>query len=294
MIKKTLDWLNGNRFKAYPFLNNENIVVKNKHVPKCILLDCLVTDMGKYETPPQLIFTYFKVTPDVTTVKFEYASKEVTLEIHSTEEDPESLYRWVLNHTEEFPTTYMKFVFSSHTYIYNSVGEGEWNFRGQVLPSKVISAPISGVSSIKTNGSLLVNEEPKSIVGDIILEDGFRTQPVIQNKNLVVKVGTNYGIDPCLYAGYEKLTRNNCDSLLFFFCGQNAINSGSIVFQGGSGVSITQGKKYTIKKDIEDTFGEVGAKKGEQIPCVEITATQALLNVYTPSVPTSTPPTEEV
>ena len=36
---------------------------------------------------------------------------------------------------------------------------------------------------------------------------------------------------------------------LFFFCGQNAINSGNVVLKGGYGISVSQGRKPSVLRD---------------------------------------------
>ena len=151
----------------------------------------------------------------------------------------------------------------------------------------------SGVMGIRSNGNAHVDgfDEPGVASGTVHLVDGFRTQPVIQNGSVLVKVGTRYGEDPCHYRegdpdyGEEGRDKTDCSSLMFFFCGQNAVDGGDIAFTGGPGVIVKPGGTYKAKHDVMDTYGEVGLAAGEELPCIEVIADKGLLHLYRPSSP---------
>lgn len=290
MTQKTLDWLNQNRFRTYPFINNEGCIAKDRRVPTSVLLDCLVVDSQNY-TPqniPSLKFNRYKVTKEQTDIFFTYGESEYSITLTGGEiSGNNSITRYYgsdfLNTDQE--SLYISLTFSSHAYILASEGEGEWSFSGKVLPSKIITSYISGVKGISTQGSHDVDgrDLPGVATKDIHLVDGYRTQPEIKNNSITIKVGNNYGIDPCHHPRSEEESGPDCSNLLFFFCGQNAITSGDLIFSGGPGVIVTQGRKYTAKQDILDTYGEIGIRKGEEIPCIEVRAAPELLRIYRPS-----------
>lgn len=287
MTEKTLDWLNQNRFRAYPFVNDARLLADGSRVPDCVLLDCLVVDTETAEKVPVLTFNRYKVTENSTTVEFTYNGTPYSYTLEGGSLSGEGSFVKINGSAkEEFqgPKINISLVFSSHEYIKSSVGEGEWSFNGHILPSKVISVRASGVEGIQTQGSYLVTDHdaPGVASGVVHLEDGYRTQPVIQNGVVQVKVGNNYGIDPCYYPGAAAMEKQDCESLLLYFCGQNAINSGNITITGGDGVSISQGREYTAKEDILDTYGNIGIKAGESVPCIEVIASSGLLKLYKP------------
>lgn len=292
MTSKTLDWLNSNRFRAYPFVNDRGIIVNGARIPDCVLLDCMVMDTRDIQDPPELIFTGITVEETYTDVFFSYGDIKTSYRIGSDPSSIEGTFVKVRGRINgDIPSRFvqMRFVFSSPSYIYNSVGTGSWQFNGKVLPTKVVSVKASGVSGIKTNGSLLI-QGAGTATGDVHLVDGCRTQPGIKNGKVIVQVGTKYGEDPCWYKKPPEESENvDCSDLMLFFCGQNAINSGDVSISGGPGVNVTQGRKYTAKHDIIDTYGKVGISAGESVPCIEIVATTDLLNIYRPSEDSSAP-----
>lgn len=292
MTEKVLDWLNHNRFRAYPFVNDNGIVCNGTRIPDCVLLDCLVMDTRKEVSNPRLVFTEIDITSARTHVVFTYDGTEHSYDITGAGNDSS----FVIVDGSSIPgmnmeLVFIKLIFSSHDYILQHAGEGNWRFSGNILPSKIVSVPASGVSGIVANGSSYVDgfSEQNTASGDVILVDGYRTQPVIYNGKVVVKVGTDYGEDPCHYREndpeYEEQKRKRaaCDELMFFFCGQNAIDNGNVAMQGGPGITVKQGGTYTVKSDIIDTYGEIGAKDGEILPCIEVIAAPSLLKLYRPT-----------
>ena len=291
MTEKTLDWLNLNRFRAYPFVNDEGLVCNGARIPDCVLLDCIVVDTRALENIPEMIFTGYSITDDYTRVFFSYNGEAYSYDISSSAGDSETSIVKVegtglQNANNEY--LYIKLVLSSHNYILQKAGKGQWTFKGKILPTKIISSTVSGVSGISVNGSANVSgfENSGTASGNVHLVDGFRTQPVVQNGKVLVKVGEHYGEDPCHYNEDTESDSNDgaiCDDLLLFFCGQNAVNSSNVVLQGGPGISIKQGGSYTAKSDIVDTYGEVGVRRGEKIPCIEVVASSELMRIYRPS-----------
>ena len=293
MTEKVLDWLNHNRFRAYPFVNDEGLICNGTRIPDCILLDCLVMDTRKDVDSPDLVFTEIDVTTERTHVSFKYNGVPYTHDL-TTNNGQSSVTRVDGSSISgmDMDLVFMKMVFSSHDYILQNVGEGNWKFSGKVLPSKIISVPASGVSGISMNGSSYIEgfDSPGVAIGDVTLVDGFRTQPVIHNGKVVVKVGTAYGEDPCHYreddpeyAEHKRKTAA-CDGLMFFFCGQNVIDNGNVSIEGGPGVIVKQGGTYTAKSDIIDTYDEIGIEAGETLPCIEVIAAPSLLKLYRPTV----------
>lgn len=293
MTEKTLDWLNHNRFRAYPFADDEGLVRNRARVPDCVLLDCLVTDTRHLGYVPELVFTEIDVTQARTKATFTYAGEEHSVEFDGSNPGyggSSSLVK-IEGHLSAAPgeeLLYMSFVFSSHAYILENVGEGTWRFSGRVLPSKVVSVAASGVMGVEANGSANVpgHESAGTATGEVQLADGFRTQPVVQNGKVLVKVGNAYGENPCHYEEDSSSSPDGqaqCGDLLLFFCGQNAPSNGNIVLEGGAGVSVKSGGLYTARRSILDTYGEIGIAEGESAPCIEIVADTGLMRLYRPS-----------
>lgn len=294
MTDKILDWLNHNRHRAYPLVNDDGLVSGGGRIPDCVILDCLVMDTRPGKESAKLVFTKIQVSSPSTVVSFEYDGNEysITLEegVHDPLSDNTSTVRF---NAAGSGMLYMKFVFSSHDYILENVGTGTWSFRGTALSSKVVAVAASGVMGLEAGGSAHVDgrSAPGVATGAVRLEDGYRTQPVIQNGKVVVKVGTPYGLDPCHYREddqeYVDARRNttSCGDLMFFFCGQNAVDTGDVELEGGPGVTVRQGGSYTAKEDIRDTYGNVGIAAGEAVPCIEVVADSSLLGIYRPSAP---------
>lgn len=292
MTEKTLDWLNQNRHRAYPFVNDDGLVYNKKRIPDCVLLDCIVVDTRNHDKIPELVFTKIQVESNRTVVMFSYAGSDYSYTLLPSNTDTSDTTittvdgRLVSNLDNEL--LYIKLVFSSHNYILNEAGAGTWLFHGKVLPTKIISVESSGVSGIRVNGSSNVDgfDAQGTATGEVHLVDGYRTQPVIQDGNVVVKVGTMYGEDPCHYSNGldQEDAGTQCDDLLLFFCGQTGSTSGNVVIEGGPGVTVKQGSLYKAKEDISDTYGNVGIQEGEEVPCIEIIASTDLLNIYRPTV----------
>ena len=303
MTEKILDWLNHNRFRAYPFVNDAGLVSGGVRIPDCVLLDCVVMDTRHGISSPELVFKEIDVTNERTRVAFEYNgtaySHTLTGGGGSSDLGESSIVR--VDGTSigglASEMLFVKLVFSSHDYILENAGTGHWNFTGRVLPSKVMAVTASGVEGLHVNGSAHVQgfEGHGVARGDVTLVDGFRTQPAIQNGKILVKVGTNYGEDPCHYrendAYYVGQTheQTSCDDLMFFFCGQNAIDTGDVVFEGGPGITVKQGGTYAARYAIINTYGEVGIEAGERVPCIEVVATPGLLKLYRPSASAESP-----
>jgi hypothetical protein len=168
-------------------------------------------------------------------------------------------------------------VFSSHTYIRSVVGDGEWNLDSPVLDSRVIKVSDGiGVDGISVNGSEGVSghDSTAKASGDVVLEDGYRTSPIIYYGKVLVRVGRRYGYDPCKF-DFEDAGSRDCRRPLFFFCGQNAVNNGNIVLRGGKGVGISQGRSYTVR-DAKSKCN------GMTIPCIEIVAGRELVDICKP------------
>ena len=166
-------------------------------------------------------------------------------------------------------------VMSSHAYMLDVLGTGRWDLNCRILKSRIISLSDGfGVDYIRTNGSACVegHDSPSDAKGDVVLEDGFRTSPIIHNGRVQVRVGKKYGIDPCHYSCGGSGAAD-CETPLFFFCGQNAINRGDVYIKGGDGITVKQGRNYTVRS---------GARAGRSIPCIEIVAGTALMENYRP------------
>ena len=292
MTTKTLDWLNANRFRAYPFVNDRGLVCNGMRIPSSVVLDALAVDTGRRSSIPELIFTKIEITSENTSLELNYAGQVYTYSYSGGTESGEGSFIVVRdNHQTANASLHFRLVLSSHAYNLSHAGCGSWSFRGRILPTKVVSVTASGVSGLLVHGSQGDNSvwpddygKDGKVKGVVTLKDGYRTMSTIQNGRVIVRVGTKYGEDPCHhYWGDVQETNPSCDDRLLFFNGQTADIRGNVNFQGGPGVSITQGRKYVAKKDILDSYGKVGIRKGEEIPCLEISATSELLRIYTPT-----------
>ena len=134
-----------------------------------------------------------------------------------------------------------------------------------------------GIDGISVNGSSGVenHDVPAVVKGDVVLEDGYRTSPIVSGGKIFVRTGRRYGYDPCHY-DFGDQGSVDCSKPLFFFCGQNAVNSGNIVLKGGKGVNVSQGRTYLV-------HDENSKCNGKSIPCIEITAGPELMEMYKPS-----------
>ena len=290
MTEKVLDWLNHNRFRAYPFVNDDGLLCNGTRVPDCILLDCMMIDMS-YDTPvSDLVFTEFEVDDNSITVSYSYGGVKTVKKITGDESKyaKDAITSRINVVDSAYPggslrTSELSLTLSTPEYIIGKVGKGKWSFNGRIIPTKVVKVPTACVTGIRTNGSAFVEgfDKPGIAKGDVHLVDGFRTQPVITNGKVLVKVGTSYGYDPCHYKGRQEHKTTACSDLLMFFCGQNAVNSGNVVLSGGPGVDVTTGV-YTAKADIPDSKGSVGISAGEVVPCIELIASPELKRLWKP------------
>lgn len=294
MTEKILDWLNHNRFRAYPLVNDKRLLCGGERIPDCVILDCLVMDTRHGKEDARLVFTHISVGDGETVVSFTYDGMPYSCTLEAgqgvSDDNIVTVGAEVVGSSAE-ELLYIKLVFSSHDYILEHAGKGEWSFSGEALRSKVVSVAASGVMGLKTGGSSHVEgyEQAGTATGVVHLVDGYRTQPVIQNGSVVVKVGTRYGEDPCHYREDdpeyldELRNKTDCGELMFFFCGQNAVDSGDVAISGGPGVVVKHGGQYEATRDVVDTYGNVGLAAGERIPCIEVIADKGLLRLYRPS-----------
>lgn len=270
MNSRHMDWLNQNRNRAYPLVQEE----WRKHVDPesgldCILLDALVVNAGIDPESRKLYIKSIVTRPTKTTITINYAGENATVEMSGGSVDgPESFetIRGLWSHAEEMGCAVpIALVFSSHEYIYSKLGSFSRTFPDNgipLMPTRQVNLTEGhGVSGIMVNGSANVHGGGV-ISGDVVLEDGYRTSPVVQDGRVLVRTGSRYGIDPCHYPVDTR--GKDCSRLLFFFCGQNAINSGNVNINGGRGITVDQGRKYN------------------GIPCVEIKASKELLELYSP------------
>lgn len=291
MTKKTLDWLNSNKYRAYPLVNDGGLLCGGVRAPDYVLLDCTVFDTNPDDSPDvRMKVTRYEVTDSFVAVTANYGGTTYNIVVPATAtetsadgEEP-GVVKVDATETDASGGEYRRVTFflSTHAQVLESVGRGVWEFDGTVLPCKVARVNASGVMRLASNGCS--GESGKSYaVGDVKLVDGYRTQPCVQNGRVVVKVGGRYGVDPCHYKWPDAVEETDCSNLMFFFCGQNAINSGDVAITGGPGVNVSRGE-YEAKQDIEDTYGNVGIEKGEKVPCIEFVATPDLINIYRPTV----------
>lgn len=279
LTEKTMDWLNQNRYRSYPMARDEwREKVSSNSGLDCIILDSLVfnTDASGDE---DLVLSSVSVSSDETKVYMNYGGVDFDFTLTGGSVGDEGSFetmKMVIPFGEARSAS-VSMVLSSHAYILDAVGEGKWDFGCKVLKSRVIGVSNGfGVDGILVGGSSCVEgHESESVAsGDVVLEDGFRTSPIIHRGKVLVRVGKKFGHNPCHYECGDSYGAD-CASPLFFFCGQNAINGGNIVIKGGRGISVEQGRKYTVRS---------GTQAGKTIPCVEIIANSELLDIYKPTV----------
>ena len=270
MNSRYMDWLNQNRHRAYPFVQEEwRKYADPESGLDCILLDALVVNAGIDPEPRKLYIKSVVSLPAKTIITINYAGDTTVVEISGGSVDgPESFetLRGSWSHTGGMGCAVpITLVFSSHEYIYSNLGSINRTFPGNgmpLMPSRYVNLTEGhGVSGIQVNGSATVHGGGV-ISGDVVLEDGYRTSPVVQDGRVLVRTGARYGIDPCHYPVDTR--DDDCSRLLLFFCGQNAINSGNVNINGGRGITVEQGRKYN------------------GIPCIEIKTSKELLELYSP------------
>lgn len=277
LTSSSSEWLSQNRARSYPMDRDE---WREKVHPgsgvDCVLLDALAfnSDSSGGES---LVFESLAVSPESTNIVMSYGGKQFSVVLTGGETSGDGSFervRMSAQGTGSRKVT-LSLAFSSHAYILEAVGVGRWELGCRVMESRVVGLTDGmGVDGVNTNGSSGVDghESAASASGDVVLEDGYRTSPVVHNGGVVVRVGKRYGIDPCKY-NFGPGSMTDCRVPLFFFCGQNGINSGNIVLKGGAGVSVTQGRSYRVRS---------GTCKDKTIPCIEIVAGSELLGLYSP------------
>lgn len=278
LTTSTMEWLNYNRHRAYPMRRDE---WREKASPEsgldCVLLDALAfnSDSAGGE---ELMLDRVVVGVSQTEVYMSYAGKEFKLTLSGGETSGEGSFECekIAIPGSGARGASLSLSLSSHLYIKDILGEGEWELGCRVLESRIVRLTNGfGVDAVRTNGSAGVpgHVSAADASGEVVLEDGYRTSPVIYNGKVLVRVGTRFGIDPCKYPHDDDETYD-CRSPLFFFCGQNAVNNGNVSLVGGAGVSVSQGRSYRVKS---------GTCAGKLVPCIEIKAGRELLDMYKPS-----------
>lgn len=288
MTTEMMGWLNQNRHRSYPMIRDEwREKVSADSGLDAVLLDALVFDSDSAK-PRELVISKISISRESTTVLFSYGDKTFNINLGDSgdsgssgsggdEDDGFVRMRGIV--AGEGRNAAVSLVFSSHSYLKGLLPDGEWDIGCRVMPSRVISLSDGyGVDRISTNGSEGVegHESAADADGDVVLEDGYRTSPIISNGNVLVRVGRRYGYDPCGY-DYGDAGSRDCRKPLFFFCGQNAVNNGNISLKGGAGISIAKGGSYKIRDDEENS-----KCAGKTIPAIEIIAGQELMDLYKP------------
>ena len=279
LTTRSMGWLNQNRRRAYPLVRTD---WRRTNPPEAgrdaILLDAIVLDADAMGTE-QLTLVAATVEHDRTTIRLRYGATDFAVDLTGGAVSGEGSFaclRGIVRGSGAFGAT-VTLVCSSHAYLLENLGEGSWTFDCPVLPSRVLSiSDGAGVAGVETQGSTGVagNETPRTASGDVVLEDGYRTSPIVSGGRVFVRVGRRYGLDPCHY-DFGEASARDCRCPLFFFCGQNAINNGNIVLRGGRGISIRQGGTY----EVNDPKSKAN---GKRIPCIEIVAGQELLDICRP------------
>lgn len=278
LTDRAMKWIDQNRFRSFPMESSE---WRKKVSPASgldrVLLDALLFDAGA-SGDEELVVESISVTDEETSVSMSYGgtSFNVILALDSEEGGPDyETVRGKLTLSNGRSVS-ISLVFSKHVDILEAVGKGSWNIACRVLGSRVLRLSDGiGVDEVVSNGSSGVDGHVSSrgASGDVVLEDGYRTSPIIQNGRVLVRVGKRFGKDPCHY-DFGEGGSTDCRKPLFFFCGQNAINSGNIVLKGGYGISVSQGRKYAVRS---------GRLSGKEVPCIEVVANSDLLGMYSPS-----------
>jgi hypothetical protein len=244
----------------------------------CVLLDATLFDSDAVGDE-RLFLKSIEVKEDTTCVRLAYGRYGFSVSLSGGAESGEGSFATLRGSVAGTGSRMasISLVMSSHAYIHASIGEGIWIIDRPVLESRVIRVSDGmGVDCVSVNGSKGVNghESASEASGEVVLEDGYRTSPIIYGGRVLVRVGRRYGLDPCKFDFGDARSRD-CRRPLFFFCGQNAINSGNIALRGGKGVSVSQGRSYTVM--------DANSKcNGMTIPCVEIVAGRELLDICKP------------
>ena len=276
LTDNSMEWLDKNRYRSYPMERDE---WRESFSPQsgldCVLLDAAVFNADARGDEELEVASVSVGASTVVSMSYGERSFDLTITGGSTSGSSSFARRLISVGGDGMRQVVMSFVFSSHAYIKDRIGTGSWNIGKKVMRSRIFSLTDGyGVDGISTKGSKGVEGRSGASVasGDVVLEDGYRTSPIISDGRVLVRVGKRYGIDPCKH-DFGEDGSVDCRSPLFYFCGQNAINSGNVVLKGGSGISVTQGRKYKVRS---------GTCAGKSIPCVEIVATQELLDICRP------------
>jgi hypothetical protein len=244
----------------------------------CVLLDAVLFDADA-KPNANLVLVRVMVREADTRVVFGYGDRMFDVRFSGGEETGEGSFKCVTGVVKgsRFSDASVSLVLSSHAYIRSVLGDGEWDINVPVLDSRVVRVSDGmGVNGISVNGSEGVSghDSASEATGDVILEEGYRTSPIIYGGKVFVRVGRRYGYDPCKFDFGDAGSRD-CRRPLFFFCGQNAVNNGNIVLRGGKGISVSQGGSYTVRDSKSKCDGMT-------IPCVEIVASRELLDICRP------------
>lgn len=277
LTSRAMEWLDQNRHRSYPMERDG----WREKVSAASGLDCVILDVLLFDNDARgdeaLFLERVSVERQSTLVAMKYGDIPIVFSLSEGDVSGERSYEFVrgLIKREGAREAFVSIAFSSHRHVLESVGEGTWELGCKVLPTRV--ARISdgaGIDRVSSNGSKGVegHEAASEASGDVVLEDGYRTSPIVHRGQVLVRVGRHYGYDPCKYDfGPEGTT--DCRVPLFFFCGQNAINGGNVILKGGAGISVSQGRSYKVRS---------GSCAGKTVPCVEIVAGREILDVYRP------------
>jgi hypothetical protein len=241
-----------------------------------ILLDALVFDSDSVGIR-RLILSKVEISRTATNVYFAYGDKTFKIVLTEGVSSGEESYERVKLAIDvgSARQVAMALSFSSHAYIKDILADGVYDLNCSVLPARIVNLSDGyGVDALVTHGSAGVDGHDANVNadGDVVLEDGYCTSPIIHRGRVVVRVGKRYGLDSCHY-DYGAQGAKDCRKPLFFFCGQNAVNSGNIMLKGGKGVSVQQGRSYAVKS---------GSCAGRTVPCIEIVAGRELMDIYRP------------
>lgn len=280
LTTRSMEWLNANRRRAYP-LARDAWRRRNPSNPgfDAILLDALVLDTDAKGTE-ELVLESADVGREKTIIGMKYGGSFFSVDLSGGTESGSgsfSCLRGIVRGTGLRGAS-VSLAFSSHAYLLGALGIGKWTFGCPVLRSRLIAVSDGmGVESLKTGGSAGVegHGEPAEASGDVVLEDGYRTSPIVYGGKVFVRVGRRYGLDPCHY-DFGDAGARDCRNPLFFFCGQNAVNGGNVMLRGGRGIIVTQGGSYTVDDDNSKA-------NGRTVPCIEISAGRELLDICRPA-----------
>lgn len=281
MTSNTMDWLNQNRHRSFPLIRSE---WREKVSPEsgldCILLDAVLLDSDA-SAVRSLMLSSIAISRSATKVSLKYGDEQLEFTLIEGETSGAGsfeVFKCAIRGAGARTAT-LSLAFSSHAYIKERVSDGIWDIGCNVLPSRVLRLTDGfGVDGIVSNGSKCVDghDAAAEAYGDVVLEDGYRTSPIIRNGQILVRVGKRYGYNPCKHR-CEGDSSLDCRKPLFFFCGQNAVNGGNVILKGGKGISVVQGRSYTVHPD--DTTSKCA---GKTIPCIEIIAGSELMDLYKP------------